>query len=200
MEEHKLQALHDALCRHRKSEGLGTSTSYSWTATSELKERNDGLPSNALYAYFLKEGSYDANAQRQDGDGRTIKRNFGDCEGVEDEFNESKKRRKEKRKEEKKAKRKAEKLAAKKAAKLEEKKRLRRESANQEEDKKEKRKAEKKKPSPKPKKQKVNDSEGKELKSTKNLKLVEEKKIEKKEANNSNDADKKKKKKKKIKK
>lgn len=189
MEEHKLQALHDALCRHRKSEGLGTSTSYSWTATSEVKERNDGLPSNALYAYFLKEGSYDPNAKRQDGDGRTIKRNFGDCEGAEEEFNESKKRRKEKRKEEKKAKRKAEKLAAKKAAKLEEKKRLR-----QEEERKKKRKAEKKKSSPKAKKQKVNDSEGKELKSTENLKLVEEGKNKKKEA------DKKKKKKKKIKK
>jgi hypothetical protein len=118
MEEGKLQALHDALCRHRGVEGLGLSSAYSWSKSAEPpKQRTDGLPSNALYAPFVKEGAYTTSNNRNHGDGRVIQTNF-------DDDSDEKRRR---RKEQKKAEKKAAKLAEKKAAKLEEKKRLKRE-------------------------------------------------------------------------
>lgn len=109
MEESKLQALHDSLSQIRGRKGLGTNGSqYSWQRTTVVNSKNNDLPSNALYAHFVPEGSYDPQAK---GDGRIVKRDFSES---------SKEERKRRRKEEKKA----AKLQAKREAKLEEKRRL----------------------------------------------------------------------------
>lgn len=109
MEESKLQALHDSLSKIRGRKGLGTNGSqFSWQRTTAA---SSNLPSNALYANFVPEGSYDPQSK---GDGRAVKRDFSDC------IAESKEERKRRRKEEKKA----AKLQAKREAKLEEKRRL----------------------------------------------------------------------------
>eukprot|EP00567_Pseudictyota_dubia_P000113 CAMPEP_0197468390 /NCGR_PEP_ID=MMETSP1175-20131217/66058_1 /TAXON_ID=1003142 /ORGANISM="Triceratium dubium, Strain CCMP147" /LENGTH=308 /DNA_ID=CAMNT_0043004487 /DNA_START=103 /DNA_END=1026 /DNA_ORIENTATION=+ len=143
MEESKIQALHDSLSQLRRSAGLGVSSQYSWSAAPTKTDesgnvvREDGLPTNALYANFLREGSYDRNsaAARKYGDGRVIKRNFDDCakdtsgsNASSDVDSEERRQRKIEKKERKKAEKKAAKLEAKRQAKLEEKKRLRREA------------------------------------------------------------------------
>lgn len=87
MEEKKAQAFHDELSllvsKRGKSGGLGLGGGrYSWSVnnvtTSLVGERSDGLPNNPLYVHFVREGSFDA-AKSNHGDGRTIKRNFDDC-------------------------------------------------------------------------------------------------------------------------
>jgi len=129
MEESKLIALHDTLTKLGKQQGLGVSSQYSWATNAVIEERKDGLPANALYANFVKEGSYDPSKKNLHGDGRMIKRNFDDTTipqittDDDDDSPATKRRRKEEKKAEKKAKKKEEKLAAKKAAKLEEKRR-----------------------------------------------------------------------------
>ena len=133
MEEEKLIAFHDTLAKLQKRQGLGVSSQYSWAhAVDEGGQRKDGLPANALYANFLKEGSYDPSAKNLHGDGRKIKRNFDDIPQItsddEDDSPTAHERRKEERKAQKKAQKKEEKLAAKKAAKLEEKKRAKKEA------------------------------------------------------------------------
>ena len=91
MEEAKAQALHDALSksadRRGKAGGLGLgSGAYNWRTTqdSSIRERNDGLPNNPLYATFVREGSFDPPKSNH-GDGRVIKRNFDDCKSSDDE-------------------------------------------------------------------------------------------------------------------
>lgn len=151
MEEDKIQKLHDSLSKLRRGTGLGTSSHYNFGSNVnnsdiggglvKLKEgedgkmhRDDGLPVNALYSNFVKQGSYSKkDTALKYGDGRAIKRNFDDC-SLEDGDDggstsssspspDKKKRKKEKKKKEKELK-KAEKLEAKRKAKLEEKKRL----------------------------------------------------------------------------
>ena len=91
MEEVKLQALADSFAKHGGRKGLGTSGGeYSWSKTNSRNEagveqeqqqkegRDDGLPDNALYAPFVKEGSYNPSAKGHHGDGRAIKRDFSD--------------------------------------------------------------------------------------------------------------------------
>ena len=133
MEESKLQAIADSLAKHKGRKGLGThGGEYSWskpaTSTEEI-ERTDGLPNNALYSNFVKEGTYDPNKKSSinHGDGRTIKRDFSDIPAVvEDGSTDSANKKKETKmtKEQRKAAKKAAKLEAKKQAKLEEKRRL----------------------------------------------------------------------------
>ena len=140
MDEEKIQRLHDTLSKLGKGKGLGTSSHYNFgggvknslTNNNEvpMKEgkdgqmyRDDGLPVNALYSNFVKQGSY----KKQDsalryGDGRAIKRNFDDCtpdlvereKGSDDDDEGSTKSAKKRKKEKKKALKKAEKLEAKK--------------------------------------------------------------------------------------
>ena len=93
------------------------------------KDREDGLPNNTLYSYFVKEGTYSKNAKGLHGDGRPVKRDFSDVRprghGSDDdtdvEADSDKAKRKALRKAEKKAAAKAAKLEAKRQAKLEEK-------------------------------------------------------------------------------
>lgn len=152
MEEDKIQRLHDSLSKLRKSAGLGTDSQFNFggvvanDAISIIKDkdgksvREDGLPINALYSNFLKQGNYDPNSKNSAskyGDGRFIKRNFDDCvgEGETPVHDVSKKKKKDssgkKKKAEAKARKKAEKkaikLAAKKQEKLEAKRRARKE-------------------------------------------------------------------------
>ena len=88
--------------------------------------RDDGLPVNALYSNFVKQGSYSKkDSALKYGDGRAIKRNFDDCTAIPPD-NESdggssgsgsssnNSRAKKRKKAEKKALKKAEKLEAKK--------------------------------------------------------------------------------------
>lgn len=140
MDEEKIQRLHDTLSKLGKGKGLGTSSHYNFgggvknSLTNNngvpMKEgkdgqmyRDDGLPVNALYSNFVKQGSY----KKQDsalryGDGRAIKRNFDDCtpdlvereKGSDDDDEGSTKSAKKRKKEKKKALKKAEKLEAKK--------------------------------------------------------------------------------------
>ncbi len=137
MDEEKIQRLHDTLSKLGKGKGLGTSSHYNFGGSSNvnnavpIKEdksgrlyREDGLPVNALYSNFVKQGSY----KKQDsalkyGDGRAIKRNFDDCtpdlikgEKRDDDSDGdgSTKSAKRRRKQKKKALKKAEKLEAKK--------------------------------------------------------------------------------------
>lgn len=85
MEEKRAQAFHDELSllanKRGKSGGLGLGGgSYTWSfTTGATSERTDGLPNNPLYVHFVREGSFDA-AKSSHGDGRTIKRNFDDCD------------------------------------------------------------------------------------------------------------------------
>lgn len=124
MEETKIQALHDSLSKLRRAEGLGRSSQYSWSAAPTKTDENgnavreDGLPTNALYANFLPEGSYDrnSNATKKHGDGRAIKRNFDDC-GSSDEDSEARRRRKAEKKERKKAEKKSSEAGSKAAGK-----------------------------------------------------------------------------------
>ena len=129
MEEEKIQRLHDTLSKLRRSEGLGMATHFNFNSSTTDKKRTDGLPTNALYSNFLKEGSYDPNTSSalKYGDGRAIKRNFDDCGKVsssDDESSTNSEERKRRKKLEKKEKKKAAKLEAKRQAKLEEKRRL----------------------------------------------------------------------------
>ena len=205
MEESKLQELVDTLSKHKKSQGLGVgSSAYSWagthvpsaTTTSDTAASSNGLPQNALYSLFRKEGSYDptaASSTMTHGDGRFIQRTFGDCSKVsddndgEDERNKKEKLTKEERKEQKKAERKAAKLEAKRLAKLEEKKRLKKEAKLKEEGSTKKRKAETEKSTPKLKKMRKvytetkdeKDVEEKPVKKDKKVKKESKKKIEK---------------------
>jgi hypothetical protein len=75
-----LQALVDSLSKQAGKKGLGTNGGqYSWAKTQEADpkaERDNGLPNNALYAGFVKAGTYDPNVKLNDGDGRAIKRDF----------------------------------------------------------------------------------------------------------------------------
>lgn len=131
MEEDKIQKLHDTLSKLKKGKGLGTSSHYNFggghTSNNGIpfKEgkdgkifREDGLPINALYSNFVKEGSYSKqDSALKYGDGRVIKRNFDDCANEDDENskdNENSRSIKKRKKEEKKALKKAEKLEAKK--------------------------------------------------------------------------------------
>lgn len=133
MEESKLQAIADSLSKHSGRKGLGTcSGAYSWskTATSSTSPAGtDGLPKNALYLHFVKEGTYDPTQKlnMNHGDGRAIKRDFSDIPLIVDDASAdvaSSKKSKKLSKEERKAIKKAAKLEAKKKAKLEEKRRL----------------------------------------------------------------------------
>ena len=145
MEEQKIQSLHDTLAKLKKTAGLGIASHYNFgkVKTKQVNGqtvREDGLPNNPLYFPFVKEGTFDPkNAESKFGDGRTIKRNFDDCdEKVDDSVRSSdsssgrnrsnnkldkksnkKKRMKEEAKGVKKAKKKAMKLEAKRQAKLE---------------------------------------------------------------------------------
>ena len=69
----------DSLSKHGKNrKGLGTSSGgqYSWVKTNKINvksknddddgPRKDGLPNNALYAHFVKEGEYDPNQNAPD--------------------------------------------------------------------------------------------------------------------------------------
>ena len=140
MEEDKIQKLHDSLSKLRKGKGLGTASHYNFGGgvtnnnsiaggLVQLKEgedgkmyRDDGLPVNALYSNFVKQGSYSKqDSALKYGDGRVIKRNFDDCRQEGDDGGSTsssspspdrKKRKKEKKKKEKELK-KAEKLEAK---------------------------------------------------------------------------------------
>lgn len=140
MDDAKLQLLHDTLAQLRGHNGLGTGNQYSWQRGATTEARHPAaasLPDNALYANFLPEGLYDSQSALNDGDGRTIMRDFADFavggdDGSRDECSTAdesvKRRRKQRRKAEKKAALKAEKLEAKRHAKLEEKKRQKKES------------------------------------------------------------------------
>ena len=177
MEDVKAQALHDALCKHRKSQGLGVATTYSWAATvGQPEERTDGLPANMLYSFFLKEGNYDPTQKVKDGDGRLIIRDFSHYLVSNSDSDKKKKLSKEERKEQKKADKKAAKLEVKKTAKMEEKKRLKKEAklkTSEDEDNK-KRKSDKDEDKPKKKKRKV--EEEPETKSAKKSKKDKSKK------------------------
>ena len=129
MEETKLQALADSLSKHGGRKGLGLSGGeYSWSKTNNRNEagvddgeqrRNDGLPNNALFSNFVREGTYDLEASRgQHGDGRTIKRDFSDIHSDD--------------KAAKKASKKAAKIEAKRQVKLEEKRKAKRARKEQE--------------------------------------------------------------------
>eukprot|EP00539_Tryblionella_compressa_P005978 CAMPEP_0178766646 /NCGR_PEP_ID=MMETSP0744-20121128/19182_1 /TAXON_ID=913974 /ORGANISM="Nitzschia punctata, Strain CCMP561" /LENGTH=304 /DNA_ID=CAMNT_0020422395 /DNA_START=18 /DNA_END=933 /DNA_ORIENTATION=+ len=143
MEETKLQALADSLSKHGGRRGLGTySGAYSWTKTQKTSsapntapERTDGLPNNALYANFVREGTYDPNVKAEDGDGRVIKRDFSDSLELVATQNESSSssslsgasnNKKADEKAKRKAAKKAAKLEAKRQAKLEEKRKKKR--------------------------------------------------------------------------
>eukprot|EP00538_Stauroneis_constricta_P009554 CAMPEP_0119550158 /NCGR_PEP_ID=MMETSP1352-20130426/3726_1 /TAXON_ID=265584 /ORGANISM="Stauroneis constricta, Strain CCMP1120" /LENGTH=200 /DNA_ID=CAMNT_0007595915 /DNA_START=77 /DNA_END=679 /DNA_ORIENTATION=+ len=140
MEESKLLALHDALCRHGKGrKGLGTNSgAYSWTQNkagaaaagqSEQATRADGLPNNALYSNFVRSGAFDPDAKRDDGDGRPIKRDFTDIAAevsTSSDDDDAKEKKRKEQKEKKKAAKKAAKLEAKRQAKLEEKREAKR--------------------------------------------------------------------------
>ena len=142
MEEEKIQRLHDTLSKLRKGKGLGVSSHYNFGGPTSsdngavpIKEdedgklyRDDGLPVNALYSNFLKQGSYTKkNSALKYGDGRKIKRNFDDCrqkDGNDDNNNDensssdcSSRSVKRRKKEKKKALKKAEKMEAKKKVK-----------------------------------------------------------------------------------
>lgn len=133
MEEQKIQSLHDTLAKLKKTAGLGIASHYNFgkVKTKQVNGqtvREDGLPNNPLYFPFVKEGTFDPkNAESSKfGDGRTIKRNFDDCDAKVDDSVRSrdkksykKKLMKEEDKEVKKAKKKAMKLEAKRQAKLE---------------------------------------------------------------------------------
>jgi len=144
MEEDKVQRLHDSLSKLRKSSGLGASshfnfsggTRYSISSISQKGEngeliREDGLPMNALYTNFVRQGLYDPTKKKQNdaskyGDGRFIKQNFDDSTseaGKSDVSSNESREEKLQRKAEKRKKKKAAKLERKKQAKLEEKKR-----------------------------------------------------------------------------
>lgn len=142
MEESKIQALHDTLSKLRKSAGLGVASHFNFgsattkTDSNEKVIRTDGLPNNALYANFLREGDYNpskSNANKY-GDGRLIKTDFSDCAGVcevsggesSGENSDSLRKKKIEKKQRKKAEKKAAKLEAKRQAKLEEKRRAKR--------------------------------------------------------------------------
>ena len=132
MEEDKIQKLHDSLSKLRRGKGLGISSHYNFGGGNSvdnghgvnIKEngngelyREDGLPVNALYSNFLKQGSYSkTDSALKYGDGRKIKRNFDDCTsgGEEGSDGDSTKAAKKRKKAEKKALKKAEKLEAKK--------------------------------------------------------------------------------------
>lgn len=135
MEEDKIQKLHDSLSKLRRGKGLGISSHYNFGGGNNvdngngvsIKEnehgefyREDGLPVNALYANFLKQGSYSkTDSALKYGDGRKIKRNFDDCtpggeERDGDSDSSSAKAAKKRKKAEKKALKKAEKMEAKK--------------------------------------------------------------------------------------
>jgi hypothetical protein len=147
MEDAKLQALHDTLSILRGGKGLGTAGQYSWQSKSggpaesaDARCKRHGLPTNPLYAYFLPEGAYDSNMAVEHGDGRFIKRDFTDLEGVKEknvdnrdssstnssctDNRSQRQRQKEKRRREKKEVAKAAKLEVKRMAKMEEKKQL----------------------------------------------------------------------------
>jgi len=166
MEEDKIQRLHDSLSKLRKHAVLGVSSHFNFgggsgtgscesTKRGESKNgeliRDDGLPVNALYSNFVKEGLYDPTKRNQNdaakyGDGRFIKRNFDDSisakEEKSDDFvsssssgdrqqrkrKQDKKRMKEKEKKKKKEEKKAAKLIRKKELKLEEKRRAKKEA------------------------------------------------------------------------
>ena len=130
MEEDKIQKLHDTLSKLKKGKGLGTSSHYNFGGSHAnnngipFKEgedgkifREDGLPMNALYSNFIKEGSYSKqDSALKYGDGREIKRNFDDCVNEDDKNskeNDDSRSSKKRKKEEKKALKKAEKLEAK---------------------------------------------------------------------------------------
>lgn len=141
MEDSKLQALADSLSKNSGRKGLGTYSSgaYSWAKTATAADevdakRTDGLPNNALYSNFVKEGGYDTNQKTpmNHGDGRAIKRDFSDIPVlVEDGSDGQSKKKKKLSKEEKKAAKKAAKLEAKKQAKLDEKKQLKKAAREQ---------------------------------------------------------------------
>jgi len=124
MEEDKIQKLHDSLSKLSRGKGLGVSSHYNFGGTSNkngvpLKEgedgklhREDGLPANALYSNFVRQGSYvKQDSALKYGDGRAIKRNFDDCNSSDDDSTSR-------------AKKKAKKKELKKAAKLEAKKKV----------------------------------------------------------------------------
>lgn len=133
MEEQKIQSLHDTLAKLKKTAGLGIASHYNFgkVKTKQVNGqtvREDGLPNNPLYFPFVKEGTFDPKTAEsfKFGDGRTIKRNFDDCDAKVDDSVRSrdkksykKKRMKEEAREVKKAKKKAMKLEAKKQTKLE---------------------------------------------------------------------------------
>jgi hypothetical protein len=135
MEDAKLQALHDTLAQLRGKNGLGTSSQYSWQRTAVsggATARHPAaatLPDNMLYANFLPEGVYDSkSAIVDDGDGRSIKRDFSDMVPMESGTNEANRRKR--TKQDKREAAKAAKLEAKRQAKIEEKKRLKRAERN----------------------------------------------------------------------
>lgn len=133
MEEQKIQSLHDTLAKLKKTAGLGIASHYNFgkVKTKQVNGqtvREDGLPNNPLYFPFVKEGTFDPKTAEsfKFGDGRTIKRNFDDCDAKVDDSVRSrdkksykKKRMKEEAREVKKAKKKAMKLEAKRQTKLE---------------------------------------------------------------------------------
>ena len=166
MEETKLQALVDSLSGHGGRKGLGTNQEYSWSKTNNRNEsgteqknsslekqqqgRDDGLPDNALYAPFLREGAYDPTAKSHHGDGRTIKRDFSNKNHDHDAVaaiteSSSSSDNNNLTKEERKAAKKAIKLEAKRQAKLEVKRKAKR--AEKEVARKRKKKTEEKLPS-----------------------------------------------------
>ena len=150
MEETKLQALHDSLSGHTNRKGLGTNRrQYSWAkkkndagdganskgVKSKPPARADGLPNNALYANFVKEGSFKSDGKKKggrrvdDGDGRVIKRDFSDIpvlvdDGGTDSSDDSVSTTTKKK--QRKAAKKAAKLEAKRQKKLEEKREAKR--------------------------------------------------------------------------
>ena len=106
MEEEKIQQLHDTLSKLRKGKGLGTSSHYNFgnhhhhlnnPNSVPIKEgkdgklyRDDGLPINALYSNFVKQGSWTKkDSALKYGDGRVIKRNFDDCIQDDNDNNDS---------------------------------------------------------------------------------------------------------------
>jgi len=140
MEEEKIQSLHDSLSKLRKSAGLGISShlNFGGPNASGLSKRDrngnlvrkDGLPTDALYSNFVREGLYDPTKKNQNdaakyGDGRFIKRNFDDCSPeagqTADVSNDDSSTARRTKKAEKKKKLKAAKLEAKKQKKLDEK-------------------------------------------------------------------------------
>jgi hypothetical protein len=140
MEDAKLQALHDTLAQLRGKNGLGTSSQYSWQRTAAgggavaRHPAAAALPDNMLYANFLPEGVYDPiSAAVNDGDGRSIKRDFSDILPMESGTDDADRRKR--TKQAKKEAAKAAKLEAKRQAKIEEKKRLKREERERKKDK-----------------------------------------------------------------